>query len=429
MNGTNIAQQIDQHQSVYDLYMKKAARKEGTAEGLSCYVKAAMEQYELSRLVGGDLAQHHRSEVIRLIRLVKTNMQEMGIEVPVPLVIDERPQPVEKTAPAASAESSAPSADKEDAGDKEAGEAGNKAKKADNFDPDQFRLKEIPQQTFDDLIDMESTIIEVREALENRMLYQKYANLSSQVDTEAPNVLLYGPPGTGKTFFFKTLANYVMSKIENSAVFILTASNLLDKYVGEAEKRLAKLFEHAEKFDFALICLDEIEALTPSRDSGEIRHQANLVTTLLQLLDGVGGKSKAMVVAASNFPWKIDEAVKSRLGRQAYLPLPSENARRQYVERHIAVKFFPKREEDAKAMIELAVKGTENGSYRELDSLRARVGRRSLDKTIKSHQDNTEISVFDPVTREELDDLLKNSHVILDEAYIRQLAEYGKQKE
>jgi len=135
-------------------------------------------------------------------------------------------------------------------------------------------------------------------------------------------MLLYGPPGTGKTMIAKAVANEV------DAPFIsITPAEIIDKHVGEAERRIAELFRKLRTYDRAILFIDEAEGLLASR-STHSTVMKRVVPQFLMELDGFKDKVKGlMVIAATNVPWDLDEAAYRRLPAMIYVPLPDRASR------------------------------------------------------------------------------------------------------
>ncbi|CAM9463918.1 unnamed protein product [Pylaiella littoralis] len=139
-------------------------------------------------------------------------------------------------------------------------------------------------------------------------------------------VLLYGPPGCGKTLLAKAIAN------ESGANFIsVKGPELLDKYVGESEKSVRQVFQRARASSPCIIFFDELDALCPKRGSGGEGGGVSerVVNQLLTEMDGLEARKNVFVVAATNRPELIDQAMlrPGRLDRLLYVPLPSSSDR------------------------------------------------------------------------------------------------------
>jgi len=180
-------------------------------------------------------------------------------------------------------------------------------------------LEEVPNVTYDDVGGLDRQIEMIKDAVELPYLYSDYFR---EHKLEPPKgVLLYGPPGCGKTLIAKAVANCLAQKLsektgrEMRSYFLnVKGPELLNKYVGETERKIREIFQRAkekasEGFP-VVIFFDEMDALFRTRGSGISSDvESTIVPQFLAELDGVEGLQNVIVIGASNRQDLIDPAV------------------------------------------------------------------------------------------------------------------------
>ncbi|KAB5524065.1 hypothetical protein DKX38_021814 [Salix brachista] len=137
-------------------------------------------------------------------------------------------------------------------------------------------------------------------------------------------VLLYGPPGTGKTMLAKAIAK------ESGAVFInVRISNLMSKWFGDAQKLVAAVFSLAYKLQPAIIFIDEVDSFLGQRRTTDHEALTNMKTEFMALWDGftTDQNAQVMVLAATNRPSELDEAILRRLPQAFEIGMPDRRER------------------------------------------------------------------------------------------------------
>ena len=149
------------------------------------------------------------------------------------------------------------------------------------------------------------------------------------------SVLFYGPPGTGKTFLAKAVATEC-----RRTFFNVTSATITSKFHGESEKLVAHLFDLAEQMAPSTIFFDEIDSVASQRGSeneneASRRMKAQLLTKL-EGIDGAVDNYTVFVLAATNFPWDLDEALLRRFQKRIYIPLPDVEGRLAILKMHLS---------------------------------------------------------------------------------------------
>jgi SpoVK/Ycf46/Vps4 family AAA+-type ATPase len=141
-------------------------------------------------------------------------------------------------------------------------------------------------------------------------------------------ILLFGPPGCGKTL----LAAAVATEIDAAFVSV-DAASVMSKWLGEAERNVAKLFNQARNTAKngrpAILFIDELDSLI-GMHSNEVGGETRVRNQFLKEMDGVMDKGKKLhvyVIGATNKPWALDWPFIRRFQKRIMVPLPDYEAR------------------------------------------------------------------------------------------------------
>ena len=190
------------------------------------------------------------------------------------------------------------------------------------------RVQERPDVRFADVAGIEEAKAEVQEIVDFLRDPKRYRRLGGKLPK---GVLLIGPPGTGKTMLAKAIAGEAHANF-----FSAHGSDFNEMYVGVGAKRVRDIFKKAAKNKPAIIFIDEIDCLGKKRGfdtHGELQQTNN---ALLAAMDGFESSEGIVVLAATNRPEDLDEALMrpGRFDRKVYVPYPDMKGRRAILAAH-----------------------------------------------------------------------------------------------
>jgi ATP-dependent Zn protease len=197
----------------------------------------------------------------------------------------------------------------------------------------QWFTVETTDMHFDDLVGIENVARRLKEGLE---YLQDPGAFAGGTHRPPQGFLLYGPPGTGKTSIAKALAN------EADALFIaVTGTSFETKWRGEGEERLRELFRVARGYAPVVVFIDEIDSLGNRSAAPSGRDKTDLINTMLSELDGFNANEGVLVIGATNYKDRIDEALlrPGRLGRHLEVSVPEAPEDREELLRRRLAEF------------------------------------------------------------------------------------------
>ncbi|MDF1883586.1 ATP-dependent zinc metalloprotease FtsH [Sulfurimonas sp. SAG-AH-194-C21] len=192
---------------------------------------------------------------------------------------------------------------------------------------------EKPNTKFDDVAGVEEAKEEVQEIVDFLKYPARYVEIGAKIPK---GVLLVGSPGTGKTLLAKAVAGEA-----EVPFFSVTGSSFIEMFVGVGAARVRDLFEQAKKDAPSIIFIDEIDAIGKSRASGanmggnDEREQT--LNQLLAEMDGFGTDTPVIILAATNRPEILDQALlrPGRFDRQVLVDKPDFEGRVKILHVHM----------------------------------------------------------------------------------------------
>jgi cell division protease FtsH len=184
---------------------------------------------------------------------------------------------------------------------------------------------EKPKTKFDDVAGVEEAKEEVQEIVDFLKYPARYVEIGAKIPK---GVLLVGSPGTGKTLLAKAVAGEA-----DVPFFSVSGSSFIEMFVGVGAARVRDLFEQAKKDAPSIIFIDEIDAIGKSRAAGGIMggndEREQTLNQLLAEMDGFGTDTPIIILAATNRPEVLDQALlrPGRFDRQVLVDKPDYEGR------------------------------------------------------------------------------------------------------
>ena len=179
--------------------------------------------------------------------------------------------------------------------------------------------------TFADVAGLDDIKAEIRRRIV--LPYLKPSLFDRYKQKAGGNILLYGPPGCGKTLIARATAG------ESDARFLtINPEDIVDRYTGEAEKRLHMLFDEARSDTPSILFFDDFDVLGCRRAGLPADAAPALVAAFASELDGTQRSNGGVLsIMATNAPWALDHALfrAGRFQRVLFVPAPQEDARKR----------------------------------------------------------------------------------------------------
>ncbi|CAE6967720.1 NVL [Symbiodinium sp. CCMP2592] len=192
-----------------------------------------------------------------------------------------------------------------------------------------FQPEERPEERLEDLGGVDEILLDLRQLVVQPLSHPEvFQHLGVQPPT---GVLLFGPPGCGKTKIAHAIAGTT-----GVPFFKIAATEIVSGMSGESEAKIRQLFQAAMSAAPSLIFLDEVDAITPKRDSAGREMERRIVAQLLTCLDELQ-KANVIVLGATNRPDALDPALRraGRFDREIAMGIPDEAARARILEKMV----------------------------------------------------------------------------------------------
>ncbi len=259
-------------------------------------------------------------------------------------------------------------------------------------------MKEKPNVSWDEVVGLE----DAKNALKESIVYP----------TERPDlfplgwprgILLYGPPGNGKTLLAAATASEIRGYFIN-----VDAASMMSKWLGEAEKNVAKLFRMARKLTQkenvpVILFIDEVDSLLGTR-SNEIGGEIRVRNQFLTEMDGINSKDTKLqlyVIGATNKPWSLDWAFLRRFQKRIFVGLPNYEARLKMFTQYTALL-----NKDKNLRFEELAKATENYSASDIRDICQSVQLKVVNELFASGKANE--ATTRSITNKDFEEILQN---------------------
>ena len=242
-------------------------------------------------------------------------------------------------------------------------------------------FKEAPRHSFADVSGMQELKEQLRECIADSQLSKLKAYLKMK---QLHSYFFIGPPGCGKTYIIEAFAHELMD--QNYKYISLVGSDILSRFVGEAEKIITRLFEEAEKNAPCIVFIDEVDGVCKNRSQPMLpEYAASLTTAFLTGYNKINHSDKPIIfIGATNYPNQVDNAMLDRV-ELVRVPFPDKEARTFSFEKHFRSILSL---EEGFTFEDMADK-TDMYNYRDIDRLSSRIKTMILKAVMQEYKEES----------------------------------------
>lgn len=192
-------------------------------------------------------------------------------------------------------------------------------------------FKEAPKHSFADVSGMSDLKEHLKECIDDAQDQELKEYLKLK---QLHSFFFIGPPGCGKTYIIEAFAHELMD--QNYKYLSLVGSDILSRYVGEAEKIVTRLFEEAEKNAPCIVFIDEVDGVCKNRSLPNLpEYAASITTAFLTGYNRINSSDKPIIfIGATNYPNQVDNAMLDRV-ELIRVPFPDQDARESAFRREL----------------------------------------------------------------------------------------------
>lgn len=237
-----------------------------------------------------------------------------------------------------------------------------------NVDSEEVKswFKDMPKVSFNDVVGMHELKKKLRGCIEDSKLQKirKYLGIRNQ-----KAYFFVGPPGCGKTYLIEAFAHELVENKDYKFIS-LDGSDILSKYVGDAEKTITRLFEEAEKNAPCIVFIDEVDGVCKSRSIKDLpEYAASITTAFLTGFNRIKSSDLPIVfIGATNYPSKVDNAMMDRV-EIINVPFPDAEGRALKFRQELGKALTLKADFKFEDMAELTENKVNEYNYRDVERL------------------------------------------------------------